>query len=221
MITGAKGDAGRALADAFARSGADLALAVRRVGDVAAIDRQFALRGQFPLMQVCDLRYEEDIVRMVHRVVRRFGRIDAVINAGSASGPRLRLVDYPVEPWRNVLATNLTGTFLVCREVLPWMERQGGGSIINVIQTGGREVGAANAIACRAIEGLTQQLAVEAKALGVRVNAVDLPLFQPAEGLTESDGWTETFVWLVHESSAAATGRRISTAEYQKTRLIH
>ena len=53
------------------------------------------------------------------------------MNAASMTGPQVAVADYAVESWRDVIATNLTGTFLVCREVLPWMLRQQSGSIIN------------------------------------------------------------------------------------------
>ncbi len=132
LLTGATGPMGCALLDAFLDADAKLALCVRRMAHLPDLEQRLARRLEHTLIVPCDLRYEENVVRMIHRVVQRFGRIDVIVNAAYILGPLVPIMDYPVDPWRDVLATNLTGTYLVCREALPWMTRQGSGSIINV-----------------------------------------------------------------------------------------
>ncbi len=220
LITGATGPIGRRLVEVFASAGAQLAVSVRRPHEVDTMER--ALRPlDVSLMAVpCDLRYEEDVVRMIHRIVRRFGRIDVVVNAASVAGPKLPIVNYPVDPWRNILATNLTGSYLVCREVLPWMDRQGGGSIINVTSNlagTGRPEWGAYFVSTHAIEGLTRLLASEHRSTGVRINCVDIG--EPrSEGPLAADGadWAEAFLWLASDESASINGERICAGKFVK-----
>lgn len=177
LITGATSLFGRQLAEALSAQGAKLALCVRRMDAVDPTERDFFRRGIQAFVAPCDLRYEEDVVRMVHRVIRRFGRIDGVINAAAALGPRESIMDYPVDPWRNVLATNVTGTFLVCREVLPWMHRHRFGRIVNITTQLTEEAKAewgAYLVSNHAVEGLTQLLAAEVKQADIRVNCFDI-----------------------------------------------
>lgn len=213
LITGADGSVGGALVDACVGAGATLALSVRRSGDVTAMQQRLAERP--PAMIVpCDLRYEEDVVRMVHRVVHKLGRVDAVINAAYDLGPRLAVVDYPTESWRNVMAVNVVGTFLVCREVLPWMIRQGGGVILNVTLDASRSArsrGGAYSVSVLAIEGLTRQLAEEAGESGVSACVVEVPAEVSAESGT---AWAAAFVQLAENPPRELNGRCLRAADY-------
>lgn len=211
LITGSASPVGVRLADSFAESGAELALSVRRSADVDTLQRHFGNQLTPPLILQCDLQFEEDIVRSIHRVVNRYGRIDVVVNAVAVTGPRLPVINYPVDPWRNVLATNLTGTYLVCREALPWMERQGGGSIINVMHSHGGQIkaqGGAFLVSTHALEGLTQLLAAEHRGSGVRVNSIEFA-GSLSDASEDSEDWTQPFLWLASDEAANVTGQKI------------
>lgn len=218
IITGATSPIGQRLVAAFAETGARLALCVRRVSEVDSTERPLLDRGISAMALPCDLRYEEDVVRTVHRIVRRFGSIDTVVNAATVTGPRVALVDYPVDPWRNVLSTNVTGAYLICREVLPWMSRQGYGSIINVISSvaaSGRSEWGAYFISSQALDGMTRMLAAEYKGSGIRINAVEIGT--PAQLATldrTPDSWTDAFLWLAGEQSATTTGQRLRASDF-------
>lgn len=217
LITGATGQIGRRLVNAFADSEARLALCVRRVSDVDPIERPLLARGVDVSVFPCDIRFEEDVVRMIHRVARRFGRIDVVVNGARAAAPRLNLTDYPVDPWRNVLATNVTGPFLVCREVLPWMIRQNEGSIINVshgLGSGGRPDWAPHFIAAHATEGLSRLLLSQLRGTKVRVNTIEIGPPHHEGQFEKADGWTDAFLWLAGMDSASVSGQVIRAAEY-------
>lgn len=218
LITGSSSPVGIRLAELFVEAGALTALSVRRSRDVETLQRRFFDRLTHPLILRCDLQQEDEIVRAVHRVVDRYGRIDVVINAVSITGPKLPVINYPVDPWRNVLATNLTGAYLVCREALPWMERQGGGSIINVTSAWGSQIkpqGGAFIISTQALEGLTQLLAAEHRGTGVRINSVEIP-----GGLTgdaaEDAQWTLPFLWLASDEAGSVTGRKIQAMGFKQ-----
>lgn len=218
LITGATSPIGRQLVDAFSSAGARLALCVRRVQDVDPLERSLLSREISYLAIPCDLRYEEDVVRMIHRIVRRFGRIDAVVNTASVCGPKLPIVNYPVDSWRNILATNLTGSYLVSREVLPWMDRQGSGSIIHVTSSlteSSRPEWGAYYVSTHAVEGLTRLLATEHRNSGVRVNCVDIGAPKPDGPAPTDPEWTQAFLWLASDESANISGQRINLAGFK------
>lgn len=116
----------------------------------------------------------------------RFGRIDALVNNSGIAGPTAPLWESSLSEWRDTLDTNVTGTFLCCRAVLPTMIEQESGSIVNVGSISGKRPNAgraAYAASKTALIGLTRTLALEAGAYGIRVNlvtpgAVDSERFQ-------------------------------------------
>ncbi len=217
LLTGATGPMGCALLDAFLDADAKLALCVRRMAHLPDLEQRLARRLEHTLIVPCDLRYEENVVRMIHRVVQRFGRIDVIVNAAYILGPLVPIMDYPVDPWRDVLATNLTGTYLVCREALPWMTRQGSGSIINVTTslTGAvKPRWGAYAVTGHAVEGLTRLLAAELDGTGVRVNTVDIGEMQPnLTPAAPASSWTSAFLHLASDDSAGRSGECIRAAD--------
>lgn len=224
LITGATGTVGRQLTDAFAGAGAKLALVVRRVSDVCAYTSAAdasAKPAAASLIESCDLRYEDEVVRLVHRVIDRLGRIDVLVNAAAVVGPRHCVMDYPVDPWRNVIDTNLHGPYMLCREVLPWMTRQGSGSIINVttsLSTNAKSELGAYFVSSYCIQGFTELLATELRGSGVRVNAVELappgPGYNP---VVQDPGWTRAFLWLASDDSSDRNGQRISAADFTRS----
>ncbi|HKQ48558.1 MAG TPA: SDR family NAD(P)-dependent oxidoreductase [Phycisphaerae bacterium] len=216
LITGATTAMGRQLVGLFLNQGASLAIGVRRVSELTPLRQSLAAEEERLFIVPCDVRDEGDVVRTVHRVIRRFGRIDVLINAAAITGPKTPVVDYPIDPWRNVIATNLTGTYLLCREVLPWMTRQGCGSIINVtssLTTSARPEWGAYLVSTHSIEGLTRLLATELKGSGVRVNSVEVAA--PAgTGRSDESEWLQAFLWLASDESAAKNGERIRAADF-------
>lgn len=217
LITGATAPMGRELIDAFLAAGCKLALCVRRMAHLPELEQHLADHVARTMIVPCDLRYEENVVRMIHRVVHRFGRLDAIVNAACILGPKLPLVDYPMDPWRDVMATNVTGVYLVCREALPWMVRQKAGSIVNIttsLTTNVKAQSGAYFVSNCAIEGLTRLLAAELKGTGVRVNCVDVGTMtadiRPAGG---GDAWVRTILRLASDESGGQSGERVRAGE--------
>lgn len=129
------------------------------------------------------------MAEMARRTLDRFGRIDILVHCagilrGTGSRPKL-LADVELAEWEEVMGTNLTGTFLCNRAVLPAMTAQRSGQIINISSTSGLKGRPLDAVYCASkfgIMGLSQSLAEEVRNVGIRVqvvapDAVDTPMW--------------------------------------------
>lgn len=175
LITGGSHGIGQAIALAFAREGADVAIADRRpVRDANAIVREIDAMGGRAVVTRTDVSREESVRAMVERVLEAFARIDILVNnAGFVTLSPVETMD--VSLWDEMIATHLRGTFLVTRFVLPGMLARGDGRIINLssqIAQIGRERFAHYAAAKAGIIGFTKSLAREVAARGVLVNCI-------------------------------------------------
>lgn len=175
IITGASRGIGRATALALARRRIKLML-LARDGELLAevVNEALSLGAPDAFAAVCDLRDESQVEAAVASALDRFGRIDILINnAGlSLNGA----VDgYSLDDWRTVIDTNLTGTFLACRAVLPVMKRQGGGQILNISSGAGRNGIKDMAAYCAAkfgVIGFTESLGLEVRNKNIRVSVL-------------------------------------------------
>jgi NAD(P)-dependent dehydrogenase (short-subunit alcohol dehydrogenase family) len=171
LVTGGSMGIGRAAALALAAEGCRVAIAAR--GKDALAQAAQAI-GHGTLAVQADCTQPADVRRMVAEVLHRFGGIDVLVNSiGSAkSGHFLRLSD---EEWRESLELKLFGIVRSCREVVPHMQRQGWGRIVNLIGHRGRQpeadampAGVANA----GLVNFTKALADEVVRDGILVNGV-------------------------------------------------
>ena len=103
------------------------------------------------------------------------GRIDILVNNAGIAGANAPTVDYPIDEWERVLRINLTGQFLCCRTLAPYMIKQGYGRIVNIASIAGKE-GNPNAVAYSAskagVISLTKSLGKELAKNGISVNCV-------------------------------------------------
>lgn len=123
-----------------------------------------------------DVSRDRDVAAAVAEVMERFGRIDVLVNcAGVSMNARRRLVDTTTEEWDRLINTNLTGTYLMCRSVLPHLQAAGCGYILNVLSTAafrgttGASLYAASKFGARA---LTEALVAEYRNSGIRITSV-------------------------------------------------
>ncbi|MGS0892356.1 SDR family NAD(P)-dependent oxidoreductase [Burkholderia stagnalis] len=166
---------GRAIAVRFAEEGAHV-VAIDR--NVVSMDETLDLirrsGGQVTPYE-CDVTDSAAVERLVADSVARLGRVDVLVNnvgAPAPGGP----VQLSEAQWAKQLELNLTTTYLMCRHVLPVMERQGGGAIVNIASTSGiRWTGAAQVGYAAAKAGVIQMarvVAVEYAPKNIRVNSV-------------------------------------------------
>lgn len=140
IVTGGASGIGRYVAGTFAAEGAKIVVA-----DVSPMDRveaELAEAGVEALFVPTDVRLEDDVQELMASANERFGRIDVLINnaavvthfPGGGKPPWPRIRDMDEDFFENVVRTNLFGVFLGTKAAIPYMERQGGGHIINVGQ---------------------------------------------------------------------------------------
>lgn len=175
LVTGGGRGIGRAIALAFAREGADVAVNdYKNVEEAKSVVTQIEALGQHGLAVEANVAEEAPVRQMVRQVLAEFRRIDILVNnAGIVTLSRVEHMDLAI--WDETIAVHLRGTFLVTREVLPGMLEQGSGRIINLAsQIGqiGRERFAHYAAAKAGIIGFSKSLAREVSARGVLVNCI-------------------------------------------------
>ena len=174
MITGASQGLGRALAVAYAKEGTQIVINSRQEESIRPVAEEAESTGAEVLALAADVSRSADVERLVGAATQRFGRVDVLVNNAGVLGPRVAIVEYPEDEWRQVIDANLTGPFLVSKAVIPHMPE--GGSIVNVasgVSIEGRPEWGAYAVSKFGVEGLTQILAAELEERGIRVNAVD------------------------------------------------
>lgn len=171
IVTGAASGLGRASALAFAAEGATVVCADLNGGAAEGVAEEI---GGAALAVTVDASSPEDNERLAAVTRERFGRIDVLLaNAGISSVGSVTEVSF--DDWQRVLAVNLTGIWLANKAVIPIMQAQGGGSIINqssITALVGFPSVAAYAAAKGGVVALTRQAAVEYAEQNVRINAI-------------------------------------------------
>lgn len=176
LITGGGRGIGRAIALAFAREGAQVAVAARTLGQVEQVAREIADQLSTKALPVaCDVSKVDSVENVFRRVTESFGRGPDILvnNAGIAeSAPLTKTSD---ELWQRHLAINLSGTFYCTRTALPEMIESGWGRIINIASIAGKTGApyiAAYSASKHGVLGLTRSAALEVAAKGITVNAI-------------------------------------------------
>ena len=171
LVTGAGRGIGRATAELFAREGASVVLCARTRRELTAALSAIRGAGGTASARVTDIASPGQARALVDFTVRRYGRLDLLINNAGILGPRVPLVEYPLADWTRVLRINLSGTFYITQQAAKAMLDQGRGCIITVSSSVGRAGRAgwgAYAVSKFGVEGLSQVLAEELRPLGVR-----------------------------------------------------
>jgi 2-dehydro-3-deoxy-L-rhamnonate dehydrogenase (NAD+) len=172
VVTGGAAGLGFAIAERLVASGGNVTIWDR---DLAA-GRQAAERlGAGSSFVQVDVTDETSVRDALQSTIRRAQRIDALVNSAGITGPNVKVWDYPLEDWKQVMEVNLTGLFLCCREVVPAMRSANYGRIVNIASVAGKD-GNPNASAYSAskaaVIALTKSLGKELADTGVRVNCV-------------------------------------------------
>jgi 3-oxoacyl-[acyl-carrier protein] reductase len=177
LVTGASTGIGAAVARAFGKEGAKVAVhynASREAAEQVAADVRGS--GGDARLVAGDVTRADDVRRIVAQTLAGFGAIDVLVNNAGGLVARTRIEDYTEAFLQQVLALNVIQVALFMREVIPIMRRQKRGNVINVTSVAARHGGGAGAIVYAGAKGFisaaTHGWAKEVVADGIRVNAV-------------------------------------------------
>lgn len=172
IVTGAARGIGLAIARRLYADGVRVALADLNSAEAR---RQAAALGERALGVEANVADPTSAEGMAETVADRWGRIDILVNNAGILGPTVPLVEYQLEDWRAILATNLDALFYTCRAVLPHMLRRGWGRIVNIASIAGKEGNpgmVAYSSSKAGVIGFTKALSKELATSGVLVNCI-------------------------------------------------
>ena len=175
LVTGASQGVGRVIALRLAREGATVALAARSREGLEDTAAEITAAGGSALVAPTDLRDPADVDTLAERVSAELGELDTIVCNSGIAGPTAELWNIAPEEWDETLRINVTGTYLVCRALLPAMVRRGSGAVVVIGSTTGKRplYGRTPYAASKmALVGLVRTLAVELGPAGVRVNLI-------------------------------------------------
>ena len=174
FLTGAATGIGEATAKRMANEGASLYIVDVNKSELEETAQECRSFGADVESEVCDVSDEVEVSASVKKMLELFGKVNVVANI---AGIQLwhHTSDHPTSDFERTLAVNLTGTFLVCRELIPYLLKTKG-SIVNVSSTtalAGIPYSAAYAASKAGVLALTKSLAVEYAKKGLQVNCVN------------------------------------------------
>ena len=186
VVTGAGSGVGRATVLKFAAEGWRVALIGRRPEALAETIAQAPAGARTRLLaQPCDLGDAAGIAAVAREVLKRFGRIDVLVNAAGNNIPRRSLSDLSRADYAAVMDANVNGVLYIVQAFLPAMRAQGSGTIVNVGSEAGLQAspkaGAAYVVSKFGLTGLTQTINAEERPNGLRAccifpGDIDTPL---------------------------------------------
>lgn len=180
LITGASGGIGEATARVLARQGHRVLLGARRTERLAQIAADIRWAGETAEYRALDVTQGEDVKAFVAFAQERFGRVDVIFNNAGVM-PVSPMSALKTEEWDRIIDVNIRGVLNGIAAVLPIMEAQGSGHIINTASTGAHAVGAQFGVYCAskyAVRAITEGLRQE-------MDRIRVTLISP--GVTESE----------------------------------
>jgi NAD(P)-dependent dehydrogenase (short-subunit alcohol dehydrogenase family) len=175
IVVGAAAGIGRAITVALAEAGARVACADLDEDGVRATAKAAETTGARTLAIRADVSRAADARALVSTAVGELGRLDVLVFGAAVHDPTATVPELSEADWNQVLAVNLTGAFLVCREALPAMIGGGGGSVILIASQLGRVASPGRAAYCAtkgALIQLARVMAADHAADGIRVNTL-------------------------------------------------
>lgn len=235
VVTGGNTGIGRAIALAFARSGAIVAVAARRASEGTETVQQITAIGGEARFIATDVAQAASVASLMTEVVETFGRLDYLCNNAGTEGAVAMVHEQTEADWEAVIAVNLTGVWLCMKHALPHMLKRGRGAIVNIASSFGI-VGfprlAAYTASKHGVVGLTKTAALEYARQHIRINVVSPGAIRtpmrtrlnagdreaearvaaryPTGRIGMPDEVAEAVVWLCSDASSFITGHNLA-----------
>ncbi len=227
VVTGAAQGIGFSIARRLVASGATVSL-WDRDADLLAVAAEQIGKSKISSHEIVDVSEPESVTAATDATIRKHGKIDILVANAGIAGPNHKSWEYPIDAWKQIVDINLTGVFLCCRAIVPYMLKQNYGRIVNVASIAGKE-GNANASAYSAskagVIAFTKSLGKETATQNISVNCVtpaaartrifeqlsqehiDFMLSRIPRGkFLEVDEVSAMVAWLVSEENSFTTG---------------
>ncbi|EGA89300.1 gluconate 5-dehydrogenase [Planococcus donghaensis MPA1U2] len=136
IITGGGRGLGAMMAEAFAEAGANIVVCSRKLEACQETTNKLEQMGVKTLAVACDVTNERDVENVIQKTLEKFGSIDILVNNSGATWGA-PVINMPLDAWKKVMDVNVTGTFLMSREVGKTMIEQNSGKIINIASVAG------------------------------------------------------------------------------------
>lgn len=180
LITGASSGIGEATARLLAQNGATVLLGARRTERLDRIVADIVAAGGIAEARALDVTRREDVQAFAAHAIARFGRIDVIVNNAGVM-PLSPLASLKLEEWDRMIDVNIRGVLHGIAAVLPTMQKQGAGHVVNVASIGAHAVSPTAAVYC------ATKYAVWALSEGLRQEHQDIRVTTISPGMTESE----------------------------------
>jgi NAD(P)-dependent dehydrogenase (short-subunit alcohol dehydrogenase family) len=174
VITGIGPGMGRKLALEAAKVGAKLVLAARSTAFVEGVAKEVEAAGGSAIAVTADVSRKADCQGVIDAAIKRYGRVDGLINSAYGPGKFVPFEEADLDDWRAAMGVTLFGSLQMVQAVLPHMKKQGSGAIVNVGTMETRKPLPAHGsyvVPKAALQAATRQLAVELGRYNIRVNS--------------------------------------------------
>lgn len=229
IVTGGSSGIGEHTAKLFCRQGAKVIVSdIDEEGGHRVVSEIENESGEANFIKA-DTSKPEDSEKTVKLALEKYGKLDIAVNNAGVSGPQSKIGETEIEEWQKVIEINLNGVFYGMRYQIPAMQKNGGGSVINmssILGQVGFAMSAGYVAAKHGILGLTKNGALEYAAEGIRINAVgpgfiktplidnnlpeeqqeQLAQLHPIGRLGKSEEVAELCLWLAGDRSTFVNG---------------
>ncbi|MFP8890715.1 SDR family NAD(P)-dependent oxidoreductase [Natrialbaceae archaeon A-CW2] len=175
IVTGGGRGIGRAISLELASQGADIVIADLDPDEMAETKKLIEDMDQSAFCSKTDLCEPEDVKTTVDRALSEFGSIEILVNNAGIAGPTVPCEEVSIEEWDQTISTNLRGSFLMCRAVIPSMKENEYGRIVNISSVSGKRPVSNRtpyATSKSGLIGFTRSLASEVGEYDINVNTV-------------------------------------------------
>ena len=174
IITGANSGIGKATAQLFAKEGAAVVLAARRLEKLKEVEEAILADGGKALSVSCDVSNYDECLKLADAAYEAFGKIDILVNNAGIADKHRPITRCEPDLWEEVIRVDQTSLYYMTKAALRYMEPAKSGSIVNISSIGGTRgtSGVAYSSAKAAIIGMTKNVALQFAPVGIRCNAV-------------------------------------------------